>query len=146
VEGAELLQRLPAFMKETSPEGVERIRTESRADLPDPIFVDSGGRIVSENKGIPAALIHQNFLFCLGPSCGVAYTKSQRSERPKLGTLGVDNRSTATTVLAVRSLIELQADISLKPEARKLLSFTDNRQDASLRPLPRFLAPCPITT
>jgi ATP-dependent helicase YprA (DUF1998 family)/very-short-patch-repair endonuclease len=133
VEGAELLQRLPAFMKETSPEGVERIRTESHGDLPDPVFVDSTGRIVSEDKGIAATLIHQNFLFCLGPSCGVAYTKSQRSERPKLGTLGVDNRSTATTVLAVRSLIELQADISLKPEARKLLSFTDNRQDASLQ-------------
>ncbi len=133
VEGAELLQRLPAFMKETSPQGVERIRTESQGDLPDPVFVDSSGRIVSEDKGIAATLIHQNFLFCLGPSCGVAYTKSQRSERPKLGTLGVDNRSTATTVLAVRSLIELQADISLKPEARKLLSFTDNRQDASLQ-------------
>jgi len=45
----------------------------------------------------------------------------------------VDNRSTATTILAVRSLIELQRDLDLKPEARKLLSFTDNRQDASLQ-------------
>ncbi|HEY5911139.1 MAG TPA: Eco57I restriction-modification methylase domain-containing protein [Verrucomicrobiae bacterium] len=45
----------------------------------------------------------------------------------------VDNRSTATTILAVRSLIELQADRDLKTEARKLLSFTDNRQDASLQ-------------
>ncbi len=132
-EGVDLLQRLPAFMKESSPEGVERIRTESQADLPKPVFVDAGGRIVSEGEGTPAALIQRNFLFCLDPSCGVAYTKNQRSERPKLGTLGVDNRSTATTVLAVRSLIELQADTSLKPEARKLLSFTDNRQDASLQ-------------
>ena len=63
----------------------------------------------------------------------MAYTKSQRSERNKLTTLGVDNRSTATTILAVRSLIELQGDRDLKPEARKLLSFTDNRQDASLQ-------------
>jgi hypothetical protein len=47
--------------------------------------------------------------------------------------LGVDNRSTATTILAVRSLIELQSDRDLKPDARKLLSFTDNRQDASLQ-------------
>ena len=31
------------------------------------------------------------------------------------------------------SLIELQGDRDLKPEARKLLSFTDNRQDASLQ-------------
>jgi hypothetical protein len=63
----------------------------------------------------------------------VAYTRTQRSERPKLGTLGVDNRSTATTILAVRSLIELQGDQDLNAEARKLLSFTDNRQDASLQ-------------
>jgi hypothetical protein len=51
----------------------------------------------------------------------------------KLSTLGVDNRSTATTILAVRSLIELQGDRNLKADARKLFSFTDNRQDASLQ-------------
>lgn len=133
VEGPELLERLPAFMKETTPDGVERIAPGARSDLPDPVIVDAGGRFGSEGHGVPAALIRGNFLFCLHPSCGVAYTKNQRSERPKLGTLGVDNRSTATTILAVRSLIELQADRDLKTEARKLLSFTDNRQDASLQ-------------
>jgi ATP-dependent helicase YprA (DUF1998 family) len=132
-EGAELLERLPSFMKETTAQGCERIRTESRPDLPEPVFVSASGRIVSEGEGIPASLIRQNFLFCLEPSCGVAYTKNQRSERAKLGTLGVDNRSTATTVLAVRALIELQSDTSLRPDARKLLSFTDNRQDASFQ-------------
>lgn len=132
-DGNEVLARVPAFMKETTPQNIERIRPDARGDLPEPIFVNPQGRIVSEGEGIPAALIKRNFLFCLEPSCGVAYTKSQRSERPKLATLGVDNRSTATTILAVRSLIELQKDQDLKPEARKLLSFTDNRQDASLQ-------------
>ncbi|MBU0966247.1 MAG: DEAD/DEAH box helicase [Proteobacteria bacterium] len=132
-DGNSLLERLPSVMKETSPQGVERIRSDARGDKPEPVFVDAGGYIVTEDQGIPAALIRKNFLFCLEPSCGIAYTKSQRSERPKLGTLGVDNRSTATTILAVRSLIELQRDQALKPEARKLLSFTDNRQDASLQ-------------
>ena len=132
-DGQALLNRLPAFMKETTADGTERIRADARGDLPETVFVDATGRIVAEGKGIPAALIRQNFLFCLEPSCGVAYAKSQRSERAKLATLGVDNRSTATTVLAVRALIELQSDVSLNPEARKLLSFTDNRQDASLQ-------------
>lgn len=132
-EGPELIVRVPAFMKESTEAGIERIRRDSRNDLPDPIFVEASGRIVSEGDGIPAALIRKNFLFCLEPSCGVAYAKTQRSERPKLGTLGVDSRSTATTILAVRSLIELQGDKDLSPEARKLLSFTDNRQDASLQ-------------
>ncbi len=132
-EGNELLSRLPAFIKETTKQDAERIRPDARGDVPEPVFVNPQGRIVSDGEGIPAALIRRNFLFCLEPSCGVAYTKSQRSERPKLATLGVDNRSTATTILAVRSLIELQRDQDLKPDARKLLSFTDNRQDASLQ-------------
>ncbi len=132
-EGEELLHRLPSFMKEVAPEGIERVRPDARKDLPEPVFVNAAGKIVSEGEGIPAVLIHRNFLFCLEPSCGVAFIKRQRSERGKLNTLGVDNRSTATTVLAVRSLIELQSDTTLQPEARKLLSFTDNRQDASLQ-------------
>jgi len=132
-EGPELLDRLPAFLKETTSDGEERIAPGARSDLPESVFVDSSGRLISEGRGIPAALVHGNFLFCLHPSCGVAYTKNQRSERPKLATLGVDNRSTATTIMAVRSLIELQADHDLNAEARKLLSFTDNRQDASLQ-------------
>ena len=131
--GPALLARLPDALKETTAQGMERIRPNARKDVPEPVFVDSAGRIVPEGEGVPAALIHGNFLFCLEPSCGVTYTRSQRSERFKLATLGVDNRSTATTILAVRSLIELQHDRSLVPEARKLLSFTDNRQDASLQ-------------
>jgi ATP-dependent helicase YprA (DUF1998 family)/very-short-patch-repair endonuclease len=132
-DGPELLERLPAFMKETTPQGVERVSPDARKDLPEAVFVDATGRLVSEEQGMPAALIHGNFLFCLNGACGVAFTRNQRSERPKLATLGVDNRSTATTILAVRSLIELQSDRDLKPDARKLLSFTDNRQDASLQ-------------
>jgi superfamily II DNA or RNA helicase/very-short-patch-repair endonuclease len=132
-DGQELLDRLPAFLKETTPLGIDRVRSDARGDIPEPVFINAHGRIVSEGQGIAAVLIRKNFLFCLEPSCGVAYTRSQRSERAKLTTLGVDNRSTATTILAVRSLIELQGDRDLRPEARKLLSFTDNRQDASLQ-------------
>ena len=127
------LARLPESFKETTAQGIERIRPEAREDVPTVVFVDAAGRIVAEGAGVEAALIRHNFLFCLNPACGVAYTKTQRSERGKLSTLGVDNRSTATTILAVRALIELQGDRDLQPEARKLLSFTDNRQDASLQ-------------
>ena len=133
VSDEEQLPRLPAFMKESAPKGGERVRADFRRDVPKAVFVDPAGCIVSEGDGVPAALISRNFLFCLTPSCGVAYARGQRSEKAKLGTLGVDNRSTATTILAVRSLVELQGEGSLTPEARKLLSFTDNRQDASLQ-------------
>ncbi len=133
IDGQARLSRLPDYLKETTAQGIERVRPDARNDVPETVFVDSKGRLTTEGDGIDAALIYRNFLFCLEPSCGVAYTKSQRSERNKLATLGVDNRSTATTILAVRSLIELQVDRELAPEARKLLSFTDNRQDASLQ-------------
>lgn len=133
-DDAAALARLPDFMKETTGQGVERVRPDARADVPTPAFVDAAGRLVPEGgHRIEAAIIKKNFLFCLEPSCGVAYARSQRSERNKLSTLGVDSRSTATTILAVRALLELQQDRDLKPEARKLLSFTDNRQDASLQ-------------
>ena len=60
-------------MKETTAQGVERVRPDSRADLPEPVFVDAAGRIVPEGQGMPAALIRRNFLFCLDPSvrCGL---------------------------------------------------------------------------
>ncbi|MEI7903329.1 MAG: DEAD/DEAH box helicase, partial [bacterium] len=132
-ESPGLLERLPSSFKEFTTQNIERICPDKRKYLPEPVFVDPSGRLVSEGQGIQASLIHRNFLFCLEPNCGVAYAPDQKSERFKLGTLGVDNRSTATTILAVRALIELQGDRDLKPEARKLLSFTDNRQDASLQ-------------
>jgi hypothetical protein len=130
-EGPALLDRLPADFKEATVDGDERLIPDKRGDLPRTVFVDATGRLTSEGQGVPAALIKNDFHFCL--NCQVTHAKNQKSERAKLLTLGVDSRSTATTILAVRALIELQGDRDLKPEARKLLSFTDNRQDASLQ-------------
>ena len=131
--GQELLDRLPHFMKETTNKGVERVKSTEKANVPKAIHVDAHGNVASDGSGLAAALVDGNFLFCLNPECNIAYVKSQRSERAKLATLGVDNRSTATTILAIRALIELQSDRDLPEQARKLLSFTDNRQDASLQ-------------
>lgn len=125
--------RLPAFMKEPAAGGGERVRADARKDVPETVFVDAAGRLAPEGEGLGAALVTKNFLFCLNPDCGVAWARTQRSEKAKLGTLGVDSRSTATTILAVRSLVELQGAGASADEPRKLLSFTDNRQDASLQ-------------
>ena len=51
----------------------------------------------------------------------------------KLATLTSEGRSTATTILSLSTIKYLKGEHSLKEKARKLLSFTDNRQDASLR-------------
>lgn len=81
--------------------------------------------------GMDAAFIPSPFMFCLG--CGVSYNARQQSDFPKLGTLGSEGRSTATTILTTSAVAGLQLEKTIKPEARKLLSFTDNRQDASLQ-------------
>jgi hypothetical protein len=81
--------------------------------------------------GIPAAFVPAPFLFCL--NCGISHNPRQRSDFPKVGTLGSEGRSTATTILATSTVAALRRETTLDPTARKLLSFTDNRQDASLQ-------------
>jgi hypothetical protein len=70
------------------------------------------------------------FLTCL--RCGEIYTKRQ-ADFVKLARLSSEGRSTATTLLTVATITQMRADAALKDDARKLLSFTDNRQDASLQ-------------
>jgi hypothetical protein len=47
--------------------------------------------------------------------------------------IGSGGRSTATTILSLGAIRQLRSDTTLAERARKLLSFTDNRQDASLQ-------------
>ena len=70
------------------------------------------------------------FLTCL--RCGELYTKRQ-ADFAKLARLSSEGRSTATTLLTLSTITQMRADPALKDDARKLLSFTDNRQDASLQ-------------
>lgn len=74
---------------------------------------------------VPAPL-----LTCL--RCGEIYTRRQ-ADFTKLARLSSEGRSTATTLLTLATITQMRADPELKEDARKLLSFTDNRQDASLQ-------------
>jgi hypothetical protein len=47
--------------------------------------------------------------------------------------LGSGGRSSATSLLSLTTIRELRAADDLPAQARKLLAFTDNRQDASLQ-------------
>src|SRR5690606_10252569 len=75
--------------------------------------------------------VHSPFAFCL--HCGVTYSGRERSDFGKLASLSSEGRSTATTVLSLSALRALRRDEALELKAKKLLSFTDNRQDASLQ-------------
>ena len=83
------------------------------------------------DEGIDAHFLPSPFRFCL--RCGVAYGARQSSDFGKLTSLGSEGRSTATTILSLSAIRRLRADPSLPAKAKKLLSFTDNRQDAALQ-------------
>lgn len=52
--GAELLERLPAFLKEITAQAVERIRPEARGDIPEAIFVNAPPRLHAPGKSAAA--------------------------------------------------------------------------------------------
>ena len=109
--------------------GRRQIVASRRERMPRHYVIQPDGTLGAD--GLAAAFIPVPFMFCLG--CGVSHTARQRSDFSKLGTLGSEGRSTATTILTTSAVVGLQQEPSIKPEARKILSFTDNRQDASLQ-------------
>src|SRR6202011_1442059 len=96
---------------------------------PQPIKVTPDGLLGS--AGLDGHFLKAPFRFCL--NCGVSYGFRQREDFSKLASLGSEGRSTATTITSLSAVRNLRLSTDLKAEARKLLSFTDNRQDASLQ-------------
>jgi ATP-dependent helicase YprA (DUF1998 family)/very-short-patch-repair endonuclease len=127
-EGAQVLERLPDAWLEVSGEKTT-VRKARRDRLPKEIFLSTAG---VEGAGKQRAhYMRAPFIFCM--NCKVAYSPNQRSDFGKLATLGSEGRSTATTVMTLSTIRRLRHDQDLKKNAKKLLSFTDNRQDASLQ-------------
>lgn len=109
--------------------GQQRIRASRRENLPLSVKVDPQGK--ESEQGILCAYIPAPFRFCL--ACGVSYGFRQTSDYAKLARLGSEGRSTATTILSLSTVLGLNGLDSISAQAKKLLSFTDNRQDASLQ-------------
>lgn len=73
---------------------------------------------------LPVTIIPAPFLVCL--NCGIVYDRRPR-EFNKLFTFGTVGRSTATDVLIGNTLT------NLPPDQRKVIAFSDNRQDTALQ-------------
>ncbi len=128
-EGREdLLARVPEEWLEMR-SGVPEVRKDRSPKLPLRLPLNSRGQY--DEQGMVFYFIQRPFSFCL--HCGVAYGSRQKSDFAKLTTLSSEGRSTATTILSMSTIHYLQKDHELPQKARKLLSFTDNRQDASLQ-------------
>ncbi len=86
---------------------------------------------VDEKQGINCWFIPGKFRFCL--RCKNV-PSSQTRDRNKLATLSADGRSSATTVIVETILNYLSRnETNVDQYARKILGFTDNRQDAALQ-------------
>ena len=127
-DSADYLDQLPDdWIEESS--GELRVKKSQRRNLPKNIHVDLDGSIRETGQG--ATYLKASFRFCL--HCGVSYGGRQSSDFAKLTELSSGGRSTDTTILSLSLIRQLRKALDLKPKARKLLSFTDNRQDASLQ-------------
>jgi Lhr-like helicase len=82
-------------------------------------------------SGLRAWFLPGKFRFCL--RCGDSLSSAAR-DRNRLASLSAEGRSSATTVLTASALRWMHGKTSgLEPFTRKLLGFTDNRQDAALQ-------------
>jgi hypothetical protein len=118
----------PEDWTESGPSGI-RLRGERRKWAAERVIVDAGGRIGM--AGRPAWFLPGKFRFC--PTCGYQ-PAAQAREINKLAGLSAEGRSSATTLLVSSTLrwMNRQGD-ALREDKRKLLGFTDNRQDAALQ-------------
>jgi superfamily II DNA/RNA helicase len=111
-----------------------------RPFIPQKLYVYANGKVETkavakhtQNRPIPVWFVPRPFLFCL--NCGIVHDRRSK-EFAKLSRLSSEGRSTATTLLCLSAVSLLKANPTLAPVApgaAKILSFTDNRQDASLQ-------------
>lgn len=99
--------------------------------LPEVVHVGPDGAEVPAGRGVPAAWVTTPFLFCL--RCQVSYERQRGKDFAQLAKLSVEGRSSALSVIGASVVRALRAAPDLDKQARKLLSFVDNRQDASLQ-------------
>lgn len=109
--------------------GVERLRANRKRRAPQMVTVAPDGRYNISGKSF--WFIPGKFGFC--PCCHDQPHPSMR-ERTKLMGLSGEGRSSATTLLVATALEWMnRRDSGVTKEKRKLLGFTDNRQDAALQ-------------
>jgi Lhr-like helicase len=122
-------ESFPEEWLETTRDGTIRLRKDRRPYAPQPMTVDSSG--VVGDTGRRAWFLPGKFRFC--PACGFQ-PPGQAREINKVASLSAEGRSSATTLLVSSALRWMNRPGSpLSPDKRKLLGFTDNRQDAALQ-------------
>ena len=107
------------------------IKKGSENRLPRSLRALTNGTVTeSVLEGTAGWFVPKPFRVCL--NCGTLHD-SRKNEFGKLSRLSSEGRSTATTLLCLSTVNQLRQSEAIEEKARKILSFTDNRQDASLQ-------------
>ncbi|TAE90590.1 MAG: DEAD/DEAH box helicase [Verrucomicrobia bacterium] len=112
----------------------KKVKKDFSDRMPKAVTYDEEGRVDFTKSSLPLSgwfmpSAPKGLLF--DPTAGLFFD-SNTNERTKLTTLGNEGRSTSTTITSFLVLREMAAsEFPLKDQ--KLLSFTDNRQDAALQ-------------
>jgi len=106
-----------------------RLKQNRRDRVPQAVWVSPDGSYSSSPRESTVKMWWQRAPFLLCLHCGEFYTERER-EFGKLASLSSEARSSATTVIAASLL---RSAVGTRAAREKLLSFTDNRQDASLQ-------------
>ncbi len=110
--------------------GVLTIKKEYAHKFPSPISYDAMGNYGS-GTNLPYSGWFVPVKFIYDPTSGDLY-HHQTSEFTKLTRIGIEGRSTATTILSL-GILDAMPRAGFSTKDTKVLSFTDNRQDASLQ-------------
>ncbi len=111
-------------------DGTQSLKKNNLNRIPKKIYFDKEGNFSFQEKlKFEGWFIAQPLL--IDPTSGSIFD-ARTAEYTKIIKIGGEGRSTATTVLSFEAITQLQ-EFNETPEKQKLLSFTDNRQDASLQ-------------
>jgi hypothetical protein len=117
----------PEAWLEVDRSGKPRLKRDHRSWRVESVLVEASGMIGS---GARAWFLPDKFRFCL--RCGFVASPNAR-DRNRLAALSAEGRSSATTVLVTSALRWMNSQRKVEPDSRKVLGFTDNRQDAALQ-------------
>lgn len=125
------LELLPDSWLDVNSAGQIRVQKKYRGRMPQRIYYDTQGHCSDEPREgwMQGWFMTAPLLF--DPTSGLMPDRQTR-DSTKLSQLGTEGRSTATSISAFAILTRM-AESGYRLRDQKLLSFTDNRQDAALQ-------------
>lgn len=118
----------PEDWLETRANGVRRLKSNYRKYRAEGVHVAPNGD--ASASGEHCWFVPGKFRYCL--RCGTTWG-AQGKDMTRLASLSAEGRSSATTMLTSSALAWMHGSSDLAAHSRKLLAFTDNRQDAALQ-------------